>query len=158
VPATGPLGPAAVAFGVRPQPAALPAEGLAEAQTAAEAKGRKLDMGRFTGWVRDRDGWSNRCPGHCFQRALTTLKLGRRANSDMPARAKIFILRCPDWPETSALKMSDLVATMPGAPPLVEAMPLSRAEVERAILSLSDGEKTALVKIARVYARKRNTP
>ncbi len=54
--------------------------------------------------------------------------------------------------------MSDLAATMPGAPALIEAVPLSRAEVERAILSLSDGEKTALVKIARVYARKRNTP
>jgi hypothetical protein len=54
--------------------------------------------------------------------------------------------------------MSDLTATMPGVPPLVEAPPLSRAEAEKAILSLSDGEKTALVKIARVYARKRNTP
>jgi hypothetical protein len=54
--------------------------------------------------------------------------------------------------------MSDFAATVPGKPPLAEAVPLSRGEVERAILSLSDGEKTALVKIARIYARKRNTP
>jgi hypothetical protein len=54
--------------------------------------------------------------------------------------------------------MSDFAATMPGAPPPTEVVPLSRSEVERAIVSLSDGEKTALVKIARVYARKRNTP
>jgi hypothetical protein len=53
--------------------------------------------------------------------------------------------------------MSDLVEPMPGTPPLIEAVPLSRAEVERTILSLSDGEKTALVKIARVYARRRPT-
>jgi hypothetical protein len=54
--------------------------------------------------------------------------------------------------------MSDLAAPMPGTPPLIEAVPLSRTEVERTILSLSDGEKTALVKIASLYARKRNTP
>jgi RNA polymerase sigma-70 factor (ECF subfamily) len=54
--------------------------------------------------------------------------------------------------------MSDFAAMMPGAPPPIVAVPLSRNEVEKAIVSLSDGEKTALVKIARVYARKRNTP
>ena len=56
------------------------------------------------------------------------------------------------------MKMSGSAATMAGTPPLVEAAPLSRTEVERAILALSDGQKTALVKIARVYARKRKTP
>jgi hypothetical protein len=54
--------------------------------------------------------------------------------------------------------MSDLAATTPGTPSLIGAGALSRTEVESTILSLSDGEKTALIKIARVYARKRNTP
>jgi hypothetical protein len=39
---------------------------------------------------------ANAAPDICFQHALTTLKLGQGANSDMPARLKIFILRCPD--------------------------------------------------------------
>src|ERR1700719_995893 len=60
--------------------------------------------------------------------------------------------------DLAAPNMSGLAAPMPSAPRLLEALPLSRTEVERTILSLSDGEKTALVKIARVYARKRNTP
>jgi hypothetical protein len=57
--------------------------------------------------------------------------------------------------------MSELAIAVPSMPPLAAeapSVPMSRAEVEKAIVSLSDGEKTQLVKIARVFVRMRNLP
>jgi hypothetical protein len=43
-------------------------------------------------------------PAFAFAWGLTTLKLKERAHSDKVAWAKIFILHCPNCPETRAFQ------------------------------------------------------
>jgi hypothetical protein len=68
-----------------------------------------------------------------------------RHQSDKSAPRKIVVSACPKWPLWRAFMSTD--TTDPGAV-------LSRLEIIAAVQSLTDGEKSALAKIARFYAKR----
>src|SRR6266545_3273789 len=108
--------------------------------------------------------FSGRCPDRGARRAFreaaadrpeTDVRPKRRIcpKSDMRGGNRYFLWTCPNRAALRAFKMTTIATTglSTSGPP---AATLSRAEVADAVRALSAADKTAVMKIARLYAKK----